>query len=181
MKIHDFLGAGASVVEELKQRSVSPPHRAPAVNLAENVFYFVAIEARHRPGWGPLVRDGEDFSTNIKGCRGLLAGETKEGMNGRQANISRAGGIAAMPLQVFQEGQCRARHKRHGFAVAALERWYAEGVDVQTRLPHLATYLGHVSPVSTHYYLHLTPKLRAAAGKRFQQQFGCVLAGGGIA
>jgi site-specific recombinase XerD len=58
---------------------------------------------------------------------------------------------------------------RHSFAVAALHRWYLQGLDVQSKLPHLAAYLGHVSPVSTHYYLHLSPDLQHDANQRFHQ------------
>jgi integrase len=56
---------------------------------------------------------------------------------------------------------------RHSFAVAALHRWYMQGEDAQARLPYLAAYMGHVNPVSTYYYLHLTPQLRDAASDRF--------------
>ncbi|MBU6402409.1 MAG: tyrosine-type recombinase/integrase [Verrucomicrobia bacterium] len=63
----------------------------------------------------------------------------------------------------------RLHDLRHSFAVAALHRWYRQGVDVHTKLPHLATYLGHVCPVSTHHYLHLTPALREAASQRFHR------------
>jgi site-specific recombinase XerD len=61
----------------------------------------------------------------------------------------------------------RLHDLRHSFAVNVLQRWYAQGMDAQARLPHLATYLGHVSPVSTYYYLQLTPQLRDAASQRF--------------
>jgi hypothetical protein len=40
---------------------------------------------------------------------------------------------------------------------------------VQGKLVHLATYLGHVSPASTHYYLHLSPNLRQAANQLFHE------------
>jgi integrase len=63
----------------------------------------------------------------------------------------------------------RVHDLRHSFAVAALSRWYRQGIDVQGKLPHLATYLGHVCPVSTHHYLHLSCDLRRAAGERFRQ------------
>jgi site-specific recombinase XerD len=63
----------------------------------------------------------------------------------------------------------RIHDLRHSFAVAALHRWYQQGVEVQTKLPHLATYMGHVCAVSTHHYLHLTPDLRNAASQRFHQ------------
>jgi len=63
----------------------------------------------------------------------------------------------------------RIHDLRHSFAVAALHRWYQQGVEVQTKLPHLATYMGHVCAVSTHHYLHLTPDLRNSASQRFHQ------------
>ena len=55
--------------------------------------------------------------------------------------------------------------------INAIQRWYDQGLDVQTKLPHLATYLGHVSPVSTYYYLRFTPELRRSASQRFHQRF----------
>jgi site-specific recombinase XerD len=61
----------------------------------------------------------------------------------------------------------RLHDLRHSFAVAAMDRWYRQGVDVQSKLPHLATYLGHVSIVSTHYYLQLSSELGQSASQRF--------------
>jgi site-specific recombinase XerD len=66
----------------------------------------------------------------------------------------------------------RIHDLRHSFAVAALQRWYEQDENVQARLPHLSTYLGHVGPAASHYYLHLTPALRSAASKRFHHAFG---------
>jgi integrase/recombinase XerD len=74
----------------------------------------------------------------------------------------------------------RLHDLRHSFALNALQRWYAEGADVQTKLHNLATYLGHVSPVSTHYYLQLTPELRQSASQRFHQRFAPLFADGGV-
>ncbi len=56
---------------------------------------------------------------------------------------------------------------RHTYACHALLRWYRRGEDVQAKLPILATYMGHVSIVSTQYYLHLTEPLATAASERF--------------
>jgi integrase/recombinase XerD len=54
---------------------------------------------------------------------------------------------------------------RHSFAVTRLTRWHEEGVDVRTRLVHLATYLGHGDVRDTYWYLTATPELlRGAAG-----------------
>jgi len=63
----------------------------------------------------------------------------------------------------------RVHDLRHSFAHAALVRWYDAGVDVQARLPALATYMGHVSIVSTQYYLARFAPVAAAASARFAQ------------
>ena len=74
----------------------------------------------------------------------------------------------------------RLHDLRRSFAVNALQRWYAQGLDVQAKLPHLATYLGHVSPVSTHYYLQFTEELRHSASQWFHQRFASLFTAGGI-
>jgi integrase/recombinase XerD len=61
---------------------------------------------------------------------------------------------------------------RFSFAVNALLRWYREGADVGAKLPLLATYMGHVSVLSTHYYLHWIEPLRTAASERFARHYG---------
>jgi integrase len=73
----------------------------------------------------------------------------------------------------------RLHDMRHSFAVAALDRWYRQDIDVSNKLPHLATYLGHVSIVSTHYYLRLAPELGQSASRRFHQYAGRVFTPGG--
>jgi integrase/recombinase XerD len=60
---------------------------------------------------------------------------------------------------------------RFSFAVNALLRWYRECADVGAKLPLLATYMGHVSVVSTHYYLHWIEPLRTAASERFARHY----------
>jgi integrase len=72
----------------------------------------------------------------------------------------------------------RIHDLRHSFALQALIRWYREGVDVQSRLPHLALYMGHASIVSTAYYLQWVPSLAALASNRFERSFGHLLQGG---
>lgn len=66
----------------------------------------------------------------------------------------------------------RIHDLRHSFAVQALLRWYRAGADVQSNLPRLAMYMGHVSIVSTAHYLHFVPALRELASDRFEQAFG---------
>ena len=65
--------------------------------------------------------------------------------------------------------QPRLHDMRHSFAVHRLIAWYREGVDVQARLPLLATYLGHQNLSGTQTYLTMTPELLAEASLRFER------------
>ena len=60
---------------------------------------------------------------------------------------------------------------RHGFAVANLRRWAADGSDLAVMLPYLACYMGHADLRGTQYYLRLTadayPDVIATAQLRF--------------
>jgi len=49
------------------------------------------------------------------------------------------------------------------------------GVDVEARLPLLATWLGHVSILSTYHYLHFVEDLRLAANSRFMDSYGVII------
>jgi integrase/recombinase XerD len=70
--------------------------------------------------------------------------------------------------------RCRPRlHDfRHRFACLTLEDWYRTGVDVQPRLPLLSTYLGHVDPISTYWYVSARPELLASATDRLNRFLG---------
>ena len=71
----------------------------------------------------------------------------------------------------------RVHDIRHSFAVGALLRWYHQGADVQSSLPKLAMYMGHVSIVSTAYYLRWMPELAAVASLRLETRFGHLVTG----
>ena len=71
----------------------------------------------------------------------------------------------------------RVHDLRHSFAVQALIRWYRDGADVQSCLPKLALYMGHVSIESSAYYLHWVPTLQRLASQRFEQHFGHLIPG----
>jgi integrase len=62
----------------------------------------------------------------------------------------------------------RIHDLRHSFTVATLLAWYRDGGNVAARLPLLSTYLGHVDPKSTYWYLQATPELLAAAADRLE-------------
>ena len=65
---------------------------------------------------------------------------------------------------------CRPRPHdlRHSFAVSTLAGWYEAGADVEARLPLLSTYLGHVHPANTYWYLSGSPELLGAAAARLE-------------
>jgi integrase len=66
----------------------------------------------------------------------------------------------------------RVHDFRFTFAVHALVRWYRAGIDVQNKLPMLAAYMGHVSIVSTEYYLPFVPELSIQASNQFCKHYG---------
>ncbi len=69
-----------------------------------------------------------------------------------------------------RSASCRPRihDLRHSFAVRAMLDAYAAGQDGQARLTLLSTWLGHVHPASTYWYLSASPELMALAGQRLE-------------
>lgn len=69
---------------------------------------------------------------------------------------------------VGEPGQRPARlyDLRHTFAVHTLRDWHAAGVDVRRHLPVLSTYLGHVNPDNTYWYLQAVPELMSVLADR---------------
>ncbi len=57
---------------------------------------------------------------------------------------------------------------RHSFVCHTIMRWSKEGADVNQRLLLLSTYLGHVKPSDTYWYLTGTTELLSLAVKRFE-------------
>ena len=66
----------------------------------------------------------------------------------------------------------RLHDLRHTFAVHRLLRWYRDGADVQSKLPMLSTFMGHIDPTSTQVYLTITAALLQEANSRFHRNFG---------
>ena len=65
----------------------------------------------------------------------------------------------------------RLHDLRHSFIVRTLLRWYQAGADVEALLPRLSTYVGHVDPVSTYWYLQGAPELLALVAGRLEGAF----------
>ena len=47
----------------------------------------------------------------------------------------------------------RVHDLRHSFAVRTLIDWHRAGLDIDSRMSVLSTYLGHVNPAGTYWYL----------------------------
>ncbi len=63
-------------------------------------------------------------------------------------------------------GPPRLHDFRHTFAVNSLIDAHREGTDVDARVAVLATYLGHVDPINTYWYLTASPELMAIVSER---------------
>ena len=62
----------------------------------------------------------------------------------------------------------RVHDLRHAFVASRMLAWYREGINPQSRLPYLATYLGHKDINSTLVYLTVTQDLLQQASERFR-------------
>lgn len=118
--------------------------------------------ARHRDEIFPRPQ-AASFLLSSSG--GPLAYRTVLWVFGRLLGLA---GVRAAP------GQPRPRIHglRHTFAVATLTSWYRNGADVPALLPLLSTYMGHVDPKSTYWYMQATPELLALAAARLDDEAG---------
>jgi site-specific recombinase XerD len=105
-------------------------------------------------------------------CSRASRGYSVEGLSSAVHGVMCRSGIWANAPRVP-----RVHDFRHAFAVAALRRWYEEGLDVQAELPKLSMYMGHVSIASTTYYLRFMPAVVTLASERFASECGALVEG----
>jgi integrase/recombinase XerD len=60
----------------------------------------------------------------------------------------------------------RVHDLRHSFAVRVLVSCYRSDIDIEKRMVALSTYLGHVNPVDTYWYLSASPELVELVAER---------------
>jgi integrase/recombinase XerD len=53
--------------------------------------------------------------------------------------------------------------------VRTLLEWHEAGQNIDRRMPLLSTYLGHVDPASTYWYLEAVPELLELVSRRLGQ------------
>jgi integrase len=73
-----------------------------------------------------------------------------------------------------EEVRPRVHDLRHRFAVQTLIDWQRSGENIDERITTLSTFLGHVSPADTYWYLSASPELMALAADRLADRFGGV-------
>jgi integrase len=90
---------------------------------------------------------------------------TRLNYNSFQQTIRRLIGDAGLKPR---SALCRPRlhDLRHGFAVNTILDGYRDGGEPRGRLALLSTYLGHVDPGDTYWYLSAAPELLVLAGNR---------------
>ena len=66
----------------------------------------------------------------------------------------------------------RPHDLRHAFAVRTLINWQHAGADVRRELPRLSTYLGHVHPSDTYWYLQAVPEVLELAVRDLDHLLG---------
>lgn len=66
----------------------------------------------------------------------------------------------------------RLHDLRHSFAVQTLIDWHRGDADVEANLAVLSTYLGHVNPAGTYWYLSAAPELTELAAARLTLHVG---------
>lgn len=63
----------------------------------------------------------------------------------------------------------RTHDLRHSFAVSTLIDWQRSGVQIDEQIAVLSTYLGHVRPADTYWYLTATTELMGTAAERLER------------
>lgn len=102
----------------------------------------------------------------LVGCRGGRL--NKNTANAAFRQVAGAVGLPARPGAATP----RLYDLRHTFAVNSLIDAHRQGVDVDARVAALATYLGHVEPVCTYWYLTASPELMALVSARMTAHIG---------
>ena len=145
-------------------------HKSRFVPLSPDAWRELRVYLRQR--LVPPLSTSPD-SPLLCNCKGGLRPYTGTGLS-RGLHLL----IRSANVQSPDGRRPRVHDFRHSFAVGALLRWYRQGADVQSNLPKLAMYMGHVSIVSTAYYLKWMPDIAAAASDRFEAHFGHLISGG---
>ena len=156
-------GTGLRLGEALALRREDVDLRAGMILIRDGKFY----KSRHLPIGPRLTHALAEYVDAVATCRG--PDSTAFFVNRRGRSIPHQTvrcNFSSLRKRVQVHG--RVHDLRHTFAVHRLLAWYREGADVQRRLPHLSTYLGHARIACTQRYLTMIPELLEQASLRFE-------------
>jgi integrase len=139
---------------------VAKLERARLVPLHPTTVEALDRYARTRPGLCPKPRSTAFFLS------GTGAGIDRSEVSKTLRKITVALGLRTETVHP------RAHDLRHSFALSTLIGWQRSGVQIDERIAVLSTYLGHVSPAETYWYLTATPELMGLAAERLDLRFG---------
>jgi integrase len=148
----DLAAAKLTVWHSKSGRSRQLPLHPSTVNALGD--YSLARERAH-----PLRRS-EAFFPSVRGAR-LTSAAMSKTFRTLRAKASITPRCGSRPA--------RLGDLRHTFAVTTLLSWHRAGADVQRQLPVLSTYMGHLNPRHTYWYLEATPELMALVAERLER------------
>lgn len=61
---------------------------------------------------------------------------------------------------------------RHTMACNTIRHWMEQGIDINANLYILSTYMGHVKPEDTYWYLSATPEILDLSCTKYEEMFG---------
>ena len=131
-------------------------NKSREVPLHPTTMEALRIYAHHRDAAHPLPRSPSFFLT-IHGTRPHVQNVWQ--------TFDRLRRLAGLPREPRAP---RIHDLRHSFAMDTVLRWSRQHLDIHARLPLLSTYLGHVGPSSTYWYLTATPALLELAAQRVE-------------
>jgi integrase len=111
------------------------------------------------PASGLIWNDARGRSYSLGGARNLIVAALRR--SGLKPEHGRVGP--------------RIHDLRHAMVCNRMQAWYREGINPQSRLPYLATYLGHKDINSTLVYLTVTQELMRNASERSRLYAGSAL------
>jgi len=135
-------------------------NRSRLVPLHPTTTAALGAYAAHRDRLCPRPRAGTFFVSSV-GTALIKGGLDKTFVKLTTTIGLRSGDVAP-----------RIHDLRHSFAVKTLIDWHRCGVDVGARMAVLSTYMGHVCPASTYWYLSAAPELMELAARRLEAMFG---------
>lgn len=132
--------------------------RSRIVPLHESAVHVLAIYARARDS-NVAERSSRQFFLTSDG-RPLRYREALDAF----IEVTAALGLRDGPVRP------RIHDLRHHFTISSLLEWHQSGLRPGNRMAVLSTYLGHVSPAGTYWYLSATPELMELVAARLVER-----------